>query len=478
MEDNNNIQNNQKKEINNNMAESQANVQNMQENTQMNAQSNSYANTQASVQSNIQGNAQNVNNTTKTPDAVIDKSGKEFKAVKPNQNTNSKNKKTKSNGFAKTVAVPFLSGVLGAGIVLGTCFGIPEIKENIIGSNKATTVTTNSTSTSSQINTTQISLEKYSETGMAVAAKVQPSIVGIKVEYTVNSIFMNRQGTAEAEGSGIVISEDGYILTNNHVINSSSSSSYYEIGTASKVSVYLYNDETEYDAKVVGTDEQTDLAVIKIEKDGLTAAELGDSDSVNVGEFAMAIGNPLGMQSSVTGGIISAVNREVTDSDGKTYKLIQTDAAINSGNSGGALVNSKGQVIGVNTLKVSATGVEGMGFAIPINSAKPIYEQLIQYNKVKRPYIGVRGRDLDADTAKKNNLVEGIYVASVDEYSAAEKAGIKSGDVIVKADGKDVKTMTELNEVKNTHQIGDTMTITVNRNGNTKEFTLTLQEQQ
>ena len=192
MEDNNNIQNNQEKEVNNNMA----------------------------------------------------KSGKEFKAVKPNQNTNSKNKKTKSNGFAKTVAVPFLSGVLGAGIVLGTCFGIPEIKENIIGSNKATTVTTNSTSTSSQINTTQISLEKYSETGMAVAAKVQPSIVGIKVEYTVNSIFMNRQGTAEAEGSGIVISEDGYILTNNHVINSSSSSSYYEIGTASKVSVYLYNDET------------------------------------------------------------------------------------------------------------------------------------------------------------------------------------------------------------------------------------------
>lgn len=414
-------------------------------------------------------------NNEKIPEKIIDKSGKEFKTVKPNEKKENKT----SYGFAKNIAVPFLSGVLGAGIVLGTCLGVPGIRENLVGSNNKSSVTasTNNTGTTQTINTTQISLEKYSETGMAVAAKVQPSIVGIKVEYTVNSIFMNKQGTAEAEGSGIIISEDGYILTNNHVINSGSTSSYYEIGTASKVSVYLYNDETEYEAKVVGTDEQTDLAVIKIEKTGLTAAEIGDSDSVNVGEFAMAIGNPLGMQSSVTGGIISAVNREVTDSDGKKYKLIQTDAAINSGNSGGALLNSKGQVIGVNTLKVSATGVEGMGFAIPINSAKPVYEQLIQYKKVKRPYIGLTGRDLNEETAKRNNLVEGIYVVSVDEYSAAEKAGVKSGDVIVKADGKDIKTMDELTEIKNTHSIGDEMTITVNRNGKTKDLTLTLQEQ-
>lgn len=414
-------------------------------------------------------------NNEKIPEKIIDKSGKEFKTVKPNEKKENKT----SYGFAKNIAVPFLSGVLGAGIVLGTCLGVPGIRENLVGSNNKSSVTasTNNAGTTQTINTTQISLEKYSETGMAVAAKVQPSIVGIKVEYTVNSIFMNKQGTAEAEGSGIIISEDGYILTNNHVINSGSTSSYYEIGTASKVSVYLYNDKTEYEAKVVGTDEQTDLAVIKIEKTGLTAAEIGDSDSVNVGEFAMAIGNPLGMQSSVTGGIISAVNREVTDSDGKKYKLIQTDAAINSGNSGGALVNSQGQVIGVNTLKVSATGVEGMGFAIPINSAKSVYEQLIQYKKVKRPYIGLTGRDLNEETAKRNNLVEGIYVVSVDEYSAAEKAGVKSGDVIVKADGKDIKTMDELTEIKNTHSIGDEMTITVNRNGKTKDLTLTLQEQ-
>ena len=191
----------------------------------------------------------------------------------------------------------------------------------------------------------------------------------------------------------------------------------------------------------------------------------------------MAVGNPLGMQSSITAGVISGVNREVTDSDGKTFTVIQTDAAINSGNSGGALVNSQGQVIGINTLKVSATGVEGMGFAIPINSAKPIYEDLIQYNKVRRPYIGISGRDLDQATAQRNNLVEGVYVVSVEEFSAAEKAGIKAGDVIVKADGTDVKTMDELNAVKNNHNIGDQMTIVVNRNGEEKELTLTLQEQ-
>ncbi len=209
----------------------------------------------------------------------------------------------------------------------------------------------------------------------------------------------------------------------------------------------------------------------------MQAAELGDSDSVQVGEFSMAIGNPLGMQSSVTAGMISAVNRDVTDSDGKNYKLIQTDAAINSGNSGGALVNSKGQVIGVNTLKLSGTGIEGMGFAIPINSTKDIYEQLIQYNKVKRPYIGITGRDLDEALAKANNLVVGIYVQSVDDFSAAQKADIRNGDVIIEADDQKITKMDELNEIKNKHNIGDEMKLKVYRNGSEKELTITLGEQ-
>ena len=191
----------------------------------------------------------------------------------------------------------------------------------------------------------------------------------------------------------------------------------------------------------------------------------------------MAIGNPLGLDTSVTCGVISATNREITDSDNKTYTLIQTDAAINSGNSGGALVNADGKVIGLNTLKISSTGVEGMGFAIPINSTIDIYQQLIEYNKVKRPYIGISGVDLDEKTASANKLVQGIYVKSIDEFSAAEKAGIKIGDVIVGADGKEIKTMEELNNIKNSHQIGDSLTIKVNRNGKELDLTVTLQEQ-
>lgn len=384
---------------------------------------------------------------------------------------------TKNNSNSKNqFLIPFISGIVGSALVLGICFGVPSIKDKIINQNVSNT-SNETVKSSTPSSTSQISLVNYSETGIGVAQKVLPSVVGIKVEYSVSSIFYKgASNTATAEGSGVIISEDGYILTNNHIINSSSSSSYYEVGKANKITVYLYNDETEYEGTIIGTDEQTDLAVIKIDKTGLTAAELGDSDSVQVGEFAMAIGNPLGMQSSVSSGTISAVNRSVT-SDNVTYKLIQTDAAINSGNSGGALVNSQGQVIGINTLKMSGSGIEGMGFAIPINSTKDIYSQLIQYNKVKRPYIGISGRDLDAETAKANNLVEGVYVLSVEEFSAAEKAGIKNGDVITQIDGKDIKTMDELNEIKNSHSIGDEITLKISRSGKEKEIKLTLQEQ-
>lgn len=388
-----------------------------------------------------------------------------------------KNKFNITNQFL----IPFASGILGTTIVIGTCFGIPSIKNFIFNSNsnsEPTLVNNSTTSTNSSINTSLVSISNYSDTGVYVAQKVLPSVVGIKVEYSVSSVFYRNQntGTASAEGSGIIISEDGYILTNNHIINSTSNSSFYEISKANKVIVSLYNDETEYEATIIGTDEQTDLAVIKIDKSGLTSATLGDSDAIQVGEFAMAIGNPLGMQSSVSSGMISAVNRKVT-SDNKTYTLIQTDTAINSGNSGGALVNSKGEVIGINTLKMSGSGIEGMGFAIPINSAKPIAEQLIEYNKVKRPYIGITGRDIDEQTAKNNNLVTGIYVLNIEEFSAAEKASIKIGDVITEFNGTKVSTMDELNDLKNSLSIGTEVTLTINRNGESKQLKLTLQEQ-
>ena len=383
-------------------------------------------------------------------------------------------KKEKTPNFFKHAFVPFCSSALGTFLVIGVCFGTPSIKNRIL--NNTTFTDTGLTITEGAVTNT-VPLTDYSNTSISVANKVLPSIVGITVEYKVNSLF-GGSSTSQASGSGIIVSSDGYILTNNHVVNSTSSTSYYQITEATGVKVKLYGDVTEYEAKVVGSDEQTDLAVIKIEKTGLTAAELGDSSSVQVGEFAMAIGNPLGLQSSISCGIISAKDREVQDSEtGTIYNLIQTDAAINSGNSGGALVNADGKVIGINTLKLSGTGVEGIGFAIPINSTIDVYNELKTNGKILRPFIGIGGINLDETTAKKNNLVIGIYVKTIDNFSAAEKAGLKIGDVIIEADGTKIKTMDELNAIKNKHKIGDKMTLKVNREGKEIEITLTLQEQ-
>ena len=422
------------------------------------------------------------NKNENTPIKNVETKKTNFKTVSSSNSYNTKRTKT---GFGKSVVLPFCSGVIGCAVVIGTCFGVPSVRSKILNTNSNGTIN-NSSSSSNLGYVSQVNLSNYSDTAVYAANKILPSIVGIKLEYTVNNTMLQMFGksgssTATASGSGIIISEDGYILTNNHVISSTTSSnsdnSYYQISEASKLTVTLFNDSTEYEAKIIGKDEQTDLAVIKIEKTGLSKAEFADSDSIKVGEFAMAVGNPIGMQSSVTCGIVSAVNRQVTDSDGKQYTLIQTDAAINSGNSGGALVNSEGKVIGINTLKLSGTGIEGMGFAIPINSTKDITSQLIQYSKVKRPYIGISGIDLTEETAKTYNLVTGVYVKSVEDFSSGEKAGIKSGDVIIEADGTKISKMDDLNKIKNSHKIGDEMKIKVNRNGQEKELTITLGEQ-
>lgn len=394
-----------------------------------------------------------------------------------------------TNSFGKTIALPFISGVLGCSLVLGTCFGVPSIKEKIFSSNTSNSVSTstNTTQNAGTINTDLVSLSNYSDTAVYSANKILPSIVGITVTYNVTtssplfSMFGQGQSStseASASGSGIIISDDGYIVTNNHVVDSSSESTYYDISQATSLKISLYGDETQYDAKIVGKDSQTDIAVLKIDKTGLTPAEFADSDTVKVGEFAMAVGNPLDLGTSITCGIVSALNRKVQDSDGNTtYTCIQTDAAINSGNSGGALVNSQGQVIGINTLKVASTGVEGIGFAIPINSTTNIIDSLKTTGSVKRPYIGISGRDLNENTAKRNNLVTGIYIVAVEEYSSAEKAGLKIGDVIIEADGQSITTMAELNDIKNKHSIGDTLKLKINRNGQEKNIELVLGEQ-
>lgn len=190
----------------------------------------------------------------------------------------------------------------------------------------------------------------------------------------------------------------------------------------------------------------------------------------------MAVGCPLGLNTTVTSGIISAVNRTITTSDGETYVAIQTDAAINSGNSGGALVNSKGEVIGINTLKLSGTGIEGIGFAIPINSTTDVVSQLIEHKKVIRPYIGIEGIAIDEEMAEEYSLVEGVYVRKVEDFTAAQKAGIRAGDVITEVNGKKVSSVDDINEIKGEHNIGDKLTLKIYRDNEYKDVELTLAE--
>lgn len=381
------------------------------------------------------------------------------------------------SSFGKSVFISFISGLLGAVLVIGVVFGIPSLKNKLFNiSYYSETPSSIATSTS---NLEQISLSKYSDTAIYASNKVLPSIVGITVEYNItsNSFFSGPQSsTATAEGSGIIMSRNGYILTNNHIINSDESSSYYEVTDATSIKVSLYNDSNQYDAKIIGFDEETDLAVIKIEKDDLTPAEIGDSSSVKIGEFVLAVGNPLGMQSSVSSGIVSAINRTVAVSDGQTFTLIQTDAAINAGNSGGALVNSQGKVIGVNTLKLSGTGIEGMGFSIPINDTLAIYNELKEKGKVVRPYIGISGVNVSESTAKRYDLPIGIYVQSIEKGSSAANSDLKSGDVIIGVDGKEVKTMDEINMIKNSKKIGDKITLEISRDNKKLSIDITLKE--
>lgn len=384
----------------------------------------------------------------------------------------SKSSSSNVKSVVKTVLISFISAIVGAvcAVLIYSNFstaGSGDTVDTASGQN-------NSISEVFNANLSQVSLSNYSDTAIYAANKALPSMVSISVEYDVNYMGLSR--TSSGSGSGVIISEDGYILTNNHVISSSDSSSFYQVSDAKSIKVTLYGDKTEYDATIVGSDDQTDLAVLKIDKTGLTAAEFGDSSSVLVGEFVLAIGDPYGLKNSVTAGIISALNREMTV-DNRVYKVIQADCAINSGNSGGALVNSKGQVIGITTLKLAGSGIEGVSFAIPINDTISIYKELIEKGKIARPFLGISGLAIDEATAIRNGLTKGIYVDSVVKSSGAEQAGLTSGDVIVKFDGKQVATMDELNEIKNTKNIGDTVEVEFYRKNEHKKVNVILGEQ-
>ncbi len=323
-----------------------------------------------------------------------------------------------------------------------------------------------------------------------VVEKVLPSVVGIESTFTMTSQssgYFNFGGfgqsqqpqtsSATATGTGVAITTDGYIVTNAHVIYDTE----YNAGLAASITV-IVNEEDRYDAEVIGYDTDYDLAVLKINANDLAAAEFGNSDELNLGQNVIAIGNPLGfdLMNTVTSGIVSGLNRQITINE-KSMTLIQTDAAINSGNSGGPLINKKGQVIGINSSKMSASyseaSIEGIGFAIPSNEASRIVKDIMEYGYVTgKPQLGVSCQDITENISRMYNLPVGVYIAAVAEDSAAEKAGLQVGDIITKINDEDITTYYELTAKKNEHKAGETIELTYVRNGVENKVTVTLDE--
>lgn len=359
-----------------------------------------------------------------------------------------KNKKRKS-GMAKYIAIALICSLCGGGIGSGITYYLAN--KNMPLNKSYNNIVADPVSFATD-NTALSAADIYK--------KVAPAVVMISTKSVqiVNGLF---QQEAEGMGSGFIINTDGYILTNYHVING-----------AKEVTVTL-SDGQEVTASVVNYDSDKDIAMIKLNGDVEVpgVVELGNSDALQPGEEVVAIGNPLSkeLSSTLTKGIVSALNRSVETQSGINTNLIQTDAAINSGNSGGPLINTKGEVIGINTLKAS-NGAEGIGFAIPINDVK---EKIASLSK---PILnlGVSIRVVDEGMSKKLNMEEGLYIIEVNEFSPAEKSGLRGGDLIVKVDGKRIKTFEELQEIKNSKEEGDSMNIEFIRDGKTKNTTINL----
>ena len=297
-----------------------------------------------------------------------------------------------------------------------------------------------------------------------IANEAMESVVEIKTESVSTNEFF-QQAVQSGAGSGVILSKDGYIVTNNHVIDG-----------ASKIKVTT-KDGKSYDAKLIGNDSSTDLAVIKVEASNLKPAVLGNGSKLEVGDTAVAIGNPLGeLGGTVTSGIISALDREVTI-DNQTMHLLQTNAAINPGNSGGGLFNDQGELIGIVNAKSSGSNIEGLGFAIPIDRAKDVITNLIENGYVKgRASLGVTLTLGTSNNPFSSDTSTQVYIASVVEGKAADKAGLQAGDQILKVDDKDVESISDVKTVVNSHKAGETMKITVLRDRSTKTFTVTLGE--
>jgi len=324
------------------------------------------------------------------------------------------------------------------------------------------------TSSDSSYSNSALDLKNQYSSISDVAEKVSPAIVCITNIGTSNSFGRGSQDVEQGTGSGVIFSKNGYIVTNNHVV-----------AGATKLVVSLA-DGRELTGKLIGTDARSDLAVLKIEADNLTVASLGDSDKVQVGELAMAIGNPGGEEfaRSLTVGVVSGINRMIVTSEGQQYKLIQTDAAINPGNSGGALVDANGQVMGINSVKIASTEYEGMGFAIPSNTVKEITSELIQNGKVIRPALGVSILgEISPEIAKYNGFkVDYGVIVIPGSVGPATRAGMKAYDIIIAVDGEKITTSYELQDIIFSHKVGDKVTVKVMRDDKELSFTVTLAE--
>ena len=379
-------------------------------------------------------------------------------------------KKSKKNAalIAGTLALALCLG-FGGGL-LGSYVGGGNTVKTVVQP-AGTSVTAKTTEgKDSGLNVIQASKSDNTLTSIEeVVNKVKDSVVEITTEVTKYGTFYG-QYVAQGAGSGVIISADGYIITNNHVI---------EDATSIKVTL---TDGKSYDAKLIGTDEKLDIALIKIEADNLTVAALGSSSDLNVGETSIVIGNPLGqLGGTVTHGIISALNRSIK-LDGKTMELLQTDAAINPGNSGGGLFDDEGNLVGIvvakSTNSSDGTSLEGLGFAIPIDNVKKILGDLKTNGRVSRPVLGITAVDvLDDTTASRYNVdKQGVYIYSITEGSAADKAGLMVGDCVLKLDDTTIDSKETLTNTISSHKVGDTVKILIYRDGKEQTLTAVLEE--
>ncbi|MCD7731825.1 MAG: trypsin-like peptidase domain-containing protein [Oscillospiraceae bacterium] len=389
----------------------------------------------------------------------------------PTQKKQKKQKKEKSNRtpWGAMIALALVCAILGGGIGASVT-ALVTSDGSVIPTSSSSTNTSSATVINTSSHSSEVVLNEVEAGEEMTAAEVYANNVNATVGITTSiaTNYFDYTTTSAASGSGFIISSDGYILTNYHVVEDSDS-----------ITVSLYNGES-YSATLVGYDESNDIAVLKIEAEDLSTVTLGDSDALNVGDSVVAIGNPLGeLTFSLTAGIVSALDRSVTLSTGTTMELIQTDCAINSGNSGGALFNMYGEVIGITNAKYSSSSsseasIDNIGFAIPINTVKEIVYSIIETGTYEKSYIGVTVTDVTTSVYYSTGITSGAVVYSVTEGAPADEAGLEVGDIILKADDTEVTGASSLSSYVASLEVGDELVLEVYRDGETRVIVVTV----